>query len=162
MSIEPDQIQFMKSQSVGDSPANGGRMSDVEIPNEVKNNLWPDVPASERLAGSTKYRKVFIKIANPDNLKLADARIFVATPTPAGDRVVFFEGTQRDTQSEVSGVAQTLYGCGLLNADVIAGASVITVNVEDPDDVIFNPGQMIRISNKSSVDDLVGVEEFVF
>ncbi|MBF0340350.1 MAG: hypothetical protein HQL95_05230 [Magnetococcales bacterium] len=161
MPIENNQIKFMKSLTVSDAAGNGGRMSDSEAANGVKNNVWPDVPASERKNGSTKYRKVFIKIANSDNLMLKDAHVFIQTPTPAGDRVVFFEGTQRDTQSDVSGVAQTQYGSGLLNADVTTGASVITVNVEDPTDAIFSPGQMIRIFNKTSVDDLVGTEEFV-
>ncbi|MBF0108770.1 MAG: hypothetical protein HQL76_06305 [Magnetococcales bacterium] len=161
MPIENQQIKFMKSQTVSDAAGNGGRMSDLEAANGVKNNVWPDVPASERQNGSTKFRKIFIKVASPDNLMLKETRVFIQTPTPAGDRVVFFAGTQRDVQSEVSGIAQIQYGSGSLNAEVSAGASVITVNVEDPADAIFSPGQMIRISNKTSVEDLEGMEEFV-
>ncbi|MBF0126639.1 MAG: hypothetical protein HQM02_05445 [Magnetococcales bacterium] len=161
MPIESNQIKFMKSHSVNDTASNGGRMSDVEAANSVKNNLWPDVPASERAAGSIRFRKLFIKIASPDNLILRDARVFIQTPTPAGDRVVFFAGTQRDVMANVSGVAQIQYGTGMLNADVAIGASVITVNVEDPDDTIFRPGQMIRLSNKTSVHDLTHSEDFI-
>ncbi|MEO5330553.1 MAG: hypothetical protein H7839_00910 [Magnetococcus sp. YQC-5] len=161
MPIENFQIKFMKSQAVNDAPNNGGRMSDVEAANSVKNNVWPDVPASERTAGSTKYRKLFIKIANPDNLQMYDAHVFVQKPTPAGDRVVFFAGTQRDTQSDVSGATNILYGSGHLNSDVLMNATVLSVNVEEPDDVIFRPGQTIRIFNKVSVDDNSGTEEFL-
>ncbi|MBF0154587.1 MAG: hypothetical protein HQL64_12665 [Magnetococcales bacterium] len=161
MPIESSHIKFMKSQIVGDASANGGRMADVEAANGVKNNVWPDVPQSERLAGSTRFRKVFVKIASPDNLKLIDARIFVETPTPGGDRVVIFPGTQSDVQADVSAAVVHFYGSGQLNANVSVGATTLAVNVEEQTDWMFNPADLIRIANKRSVDDLTGVEEFV-
>ncbi|MBF0420845.1 MAG: hypothetical protein HQL78_11850 [Magnetococcales bacterium] len=161
MPIEPNQIKFMKSQVVSDSAANGGRMSDTEAANGVKNNIWPDVPGAERKNGSTKFRKVFVKVASPDNLKLIDARIFVETPTPGGDRVVIFGADQTNTQSDVVNLVTFFYGTGQLNANVSVGASVLTVNVEEQTDWQFNPNQLIRISNKTSVDDVSGVEEFL-
>ncbi|MBF0154537.1 MAG: hypothetical protein HQL64_12415 [Magnetococcales bacterium] len=160
MPIESQQILFMKSQVVSDTASNGGRMSTVEIPDGVKNNVWPDVPASERTTGSTKYRKTFLKIASPDNLMLYDARVFVETPTPGGDRVVIFQGTQTDTQGSMN-ATPLLFGCGTLNANVSIGATTLQVNVEAQTDWIFNPNQLIRISNKTSVADLSGQEEFV-
>ncbi|MBF0181313.1 MAG: hypothetical protein HQM03_14925 [Magnetococcales bacterium] len=165
MTIANSDIQYMKPQIVSDLDGNGGRMSDVEAANGVKNNIWPDVPASERKNGSTKYRKVFIKIANADSLKLADARIFVDTPTPGGDRVVIFPGTQTDTQADVAGVAHAFYGCATLDANIPdqqgAGGATLVVNTEEGSDAIFRPGGLIRITNKTSVDDLVGTEEFL-
>ncbi|MBF0349200.1 MAG: hypothetical protein HQL81_16150 [Magnetococcales bacterium] len=163
MPIEPNQIKIMKSQVISDTSSNGGRMSEVEVASGVKNNLWPDVPGSERTNGSTKFRKVFVKVASPDNLKLIDARIFVETPTPGGDRVVLFTTAngQTDTQADVASLVTLFYGSGQLNADVNAGATTVTVIVEDQTDWMFNPNQLIRISNKISVDDPSGTEEFL-
>ncbi|MBF0602133.1 MAG: hypothetical protein HQL07_00400 [Nitrospirae bacterium] len=161
MPIEQSHVKFMKPLVISDSGSNGGRMSNVEAATGVKNNVWPDVPGSERTNGSTKYRKIFVKIANPDNLKMIDACIFVETPTPGGDRVGIFPGTQTDTQTDITGASHGYWGSGSLNANVSQGASVLTVNVEDPTDVQFIQGRLIRISNKTSIDDLNGVEEFV-
>ena len=161
MPIEPNQIKFMKSQVVSDTSANGGRISSVEIATGVKNNLWPDVPTTERTVGSTKFRKTFIKIASPDNLKLINARVFVETPTPSGDRVLLFVADQTNIQSDIADLITEFFGSGQLNANVNIGDATITVNVEEQTDYIFNPNQLIRISNKTSVDDLAGSEEFV-
>ncbi|MBF0191623.1 MAG: hypothetical protein HQL99_10875 [Magnetococcales bacterium] len=165
MSIANSDIKYMKAQIVSDSDGNGGRMSDVESAPGVKNNVWPDVPASERKNGSTKYRKVFIKIANADNLKMVDARIFVDTLTPGGDRVLLFSGTQTDTQADVSGVSHQYSGAATLDADIPdqqgAGGATLVLNTENGADLIFRTSGLIRITNKTSVDDLAGTEEFL-
>lgn len=38
---------------------NGGRMAFSQLVSGVKNNLFPDVSQSERLAGAVKWRKAF-------------------------------------------------------------------------------------------------------
>ena len=161
MPIEPIDIKFMKSVAISDIDSNGGRMSTNEAASGVKNNLWSDVPQSERLTGSTKYRKTFVKIANSASLKFFGARLFVETPTPGDDRVLIFLGSQTDVQSDISGGVPHAFGCGNLDADVGAGVSVITVSVEDAADAIFAPGDMIRISDKVTVSSPSGSEEFV-
>ena len=163
MPIEPNQIKFMKSIVVSDTSANGGRISSVEVATGVKNNLWPDVSTTERTAGSTKFRKTFIKVASPDNLKLINARVFIETPTPGGDRVLIVGhvADQTNIQSDIANLSTEFFGSGQLNANVSIGASTMTVNVEAQTDAIFHQNQLIRISNKTSVDDLAGSEEFV-
>lgn len=159
MSIQASEIKFYKSATVNDTDDNGGVMSDNEITDNVKNNLWPDVPQGERVAGSTKYRKIFIKIANDADLALVDPRIFVETHTPGDDRVLIFPGTQSDTQADI--VTPRLYGCGPLDADVSIGATSLAVNTEAAADAIFLSGDLIRVSDKTSVDDANGNEEFI-
>ncbi|MBF0126642.1 MAG: collagen-like protein [Magnetococcales bacterium] len=149
----------MLPQTVSDADDNGGRMSATEVASGVANNVWPDVPPSERLSGSTRWRKLFVKVASPYNLKLIDARIFLQAPTPAGDRVVFCAGTPTDVQGDLSG-SEAQYGSGVLNENIAPGGSVVRVAVESALDDIFHPGQLIRLSNKTSVNDLVGIEEF--
>ncbi|MBF0611677.1 MAG: hypothetical protein G8345_07750 [Magnetococcales bacterium] len=160
MAVLPSEIKFYKSTFVNDGSTNGGRMSANEITDNVKNNLWPDVPQSERLAGSSKYRKCFIKIANDSDLGLISPRFFVETQTPGEDRVLIFAGTQTDTEADLTG-SERLYGSGALNANASAGASSIQVNVEAAADAIFQNGDLIRISDKATVNAETGNTEFI-
>lgn len=160
MPVQAQELKFYKAATVGDAGNNGGRMSAVEIADGVKNNVWPDVPQGERTAGSTKYRKIFIKVANDDDIKLIDPRVFVETHTPGDDRVLIFPGNQTDVQSDISG-SERLYGAGQLDADVSIGATTIDVNVEAAADAIFQNSDLIRISNKDGVDDASGNVEFL-
>ncbi len=164
MAIQTSEIQWYKSQVVNDTTSNGGRMSANEIPNGVKNNVWPDVPQAERTAGSVKYRKTFIKIANDADLTLLNPRIFIETHTPGDDTVVLLAGTQTDTQNEA--IAYTrCFGTGELDADVLAGDGTIDVMVETGNesggDNIFQNGDLIRIADKTSVEAVSGNAEFL-
>jgi len=160
MSIVANELIWRKAAEASDAGTNGGRMTATAIVSAVKNNLFPDVPQAERTAGSTKYRKAFIQVANDDDLTLIAAKVFVLQPTPGDDFVTIFPGTQTDTQSGIGTPAQ-LYGAGKLNADVSAAAVTVTVLVEDwalaP---IFAAGMTVRVSNKTSVSDAVGTEEY--
>ena len=129
MSIVASELKLYAPALVNDTTANGGVMSSTEIVGGIKNNVWPDVPQAERTAGSVKYRKTFLKVANDDDLALTTARIFVETPTPGDDTVVLMTGTQTDTQAEADDYSR-FYGAGALDADVSAGAGSLAVNVE--------------------------------
>lgn len=164
MSIQSSEIKWYKSVLVNDTTANGGVMSSDEIVDGVKNNLWPDVPQAERDAGSTKYRKTFIKVANDDDLTLIDPRIFIETRTAGDDNIVLMAGSQTDTQAEADDYTR-FYGAGDLDGDVAAGDGVIVVTVEsgngDGGQAIFQDGDLIRISDKTGVDDVGGNSEFL-
>lgn len=152
MSILLSELLFYKSAVVSDAAANGGRMGELAslITEAVKNNVWPNVTQAERAAGFTKYRKIFAKVENDDDLTLFDSNLFVETFTPAEGRILAFLGTQRDTQGDLTG-SERLYGAGQLAADVIVGASSITVNCEDGADVCFQDSDLIRISDMPDV-----------
>ena len=160
MPVQSTELKFYKAATVGDTSSNGGRMSANEIADGVKNNVWPDVPQGERLAGSTKYRKVFFKVANDDDTKLINPRLFVETPTPGDDRVLIFPGTQTDVQGDLTGTERQ-YGGGWLDVNVSIGATSIDVNVEAAADAVFQNGDLIRISDKDGVDDASGNVEFL-
>lgn len=49
-----------------DAAGNGGRMSATALADNVKNALLLDVRQAERLAGSDKWRKLFIHFAPAD------------------------------------------------------------------------------------------------
>jgi len=158
--IEATDIRPTKSQVVGDGSTNGGRLGTVAVGSGVVGSVFPDAGQAERTAGSTKYRKVFWHNRNASNETAYDFRLFVENYTPGGDEIVFFPGTQTDTQADITG-SEALYGCGQLNANADSGATSITVLVHDWAGLpIFRNGDTLRISNKATLDG-VGDEEFV-
>lgn len=160
MSILAAELIWRHPQERSDFGSNGGRMTATPIPSAVKNNIWPDVPQSERTVGSLKYRKAHIHVANDDDLTLVRARAFIETYTPGDDTVTIFPGTHTDTQSAITGTEQ-LYGCGQLNVDVLAAAATMDVMTEDATLDFFKDGMLVRISDKTDVDDATGNEEYV-
>jgi hypothetical protein len=146
MPVIGTELKMYKSATVSDTTANGGRMGTTLVSSGVKNNIFPDVPESERTAGSTKYRKVFLKVEDSENLALQNPQIFMSQFTAATDRVIFFAGTQTNTQNEITG-SERKYGAGQLAADRSSGQTSLTVNVEDAADAIFQNGDFIWISN---------------
>ena len=159
MSIQSSEMIWRHPVERSDAGSNGGRMTATQIPTSVKNNIWPDVPQSERIAGSTKYRKVFIHISNDDDLTLVRPRIFVETFTPGDDSITIFSGTMTDNQSTLSG-SEPQYGCGDLNSDVSSGASTVSVLTEGASLDYFRAGDLIRISDKADVN-AIGNEEYL-
>ncbi|MEO5345864.1 MAG: hypothetical protein H7834_05740 [Magnetococcus sp. YQC-9] len=164
MAIQANEIKWYQPRAINDGPTNGGRMSAIEIPDNVKNNVWPDVPQAERTSGSVKYRKSFIKIANDDDLALIAPRLFIETQTPGDDRVVLLAATQNDTQQEAIGYTRC-YGTGNLDGDLMAGDATLMVVVEPGNgadgDEIFRNDDLIRVSDQPSLDATQGKSEFL-
>ncbi|MBF0161616.1 MAG: hypothetical protein HQL88_04935 [Magnetococcales bacterium] len=164
MSIVASELKLYAAAVANDTTANGGAISITEIVSGVKNNIWPDVSQAERTSGSVKYRKLFIKVENAESLALTNARIFIETPTPGDDTVVLISGTPTDTQAEADDYTR-FYGAGTLDANTSAGAATLAVNVENGNAStganIFRDGDLIRVSDKATVDAVSGNTEFV-
>jgi hypothetical protein len=158
MAIQRTDLVYCRSAVWNDTASNGGEMSTTTIVDAVSGNIFPTVNQAERIAGSTKYKKVFVKNKEGTGLTLYNAKIYIENPTPANDIVVLQAGTLTDAQSAISG---RLYGCGWLNAAAAIGDTSITVLTEDGDIPIFAVSDSLRISNKANVDDVAGVEEYV-
>lgn len=159
MSILATELIWRKSAEQSDAGTNGGRMTATAITSAVKNNLFPDIPQSERTAGVTRYRKAFIHVANDADLALIDPKVFILAPTAGDDFIGVFLGTQTDQQSGIG--APQVYGAGNLNADVNVSDTTVDVLVEDWAAMpIFADGMKIRITNKQSVDDVSGTVEY--
>jgi len=165
MTIIDSELLMLKSEIVSDVAANGGRMdNNASVTSGVLNNVFPSVFRSERIAGSTKYRKTFLKVANDDDDTLFNPQIWLDRRTPGDDWVVLFAGTQVDTQADIGG-GEDCYGCAILKTNVAASAGSIIVTVEDSTlatgaaDEIFRDGDTIRISNKDTPDSGTGTEE---
>jgi hypothetical protein len=159
MPIQQSDFIFRKPALVNDTGSNGGRMSAVALASAVKNNVWPDVPQSERTAGSTKYRKVFCHIANDDDLTLQSVKALLEKYSPADDYVTIFAGTHEDTQADLTG-SERAYGCGQLDATVLSGVTTIDVLTEGAALDLFQNGDTVRISDKDGIGG-AGNEEYV-
>lgn len=159
MGIIQSEIKFYRSTTVNDGSTNGGRISASQISSGAAANLLDAVQNAERVAGSTKYRKLFAKVANDADAVLVSARVFLDKYTLGDDIITFFPGTQRDAQSAITG-SEDQYGAGKLDGNVSDGATEIDVLVEDGAVVIFRVGDVVRISDKADID-ASGNEEFV-
>ena len=151
MTIVAAEVKKYRSAEVSDAITNGGLMSNNEMISNVSENVFPDVPQSERVAGSTKFRKSFVKVENDNDETLFNTRLFLNRTSPGDDIVTIFAGTQSDTQNDITG-SEDHYGAGQLNADVLAGVTSIDVLVEDDSiDRIFRVGDVIRITDKETI-----------
>lgn len=158
MAIVRNDLQVFRAATNNELSGNGGRMSAIEVISSVLGNVFPDVTQAERLAGVTKLRKLFFKNGNTTDIAFANARYYVENYTPAEDEVFIHLGSQIDTQGDLTG-SESLYGAGQLNADVNSGVSQVDVLVHDGNVILFRDGDLIRISDKTDIDDVSGNEE---
>ncbi len=147
MSIQAEELQFYRSATVSDGSLNGGRMGSATIADAVKNNIFPDPTQSERESGLTRYRKVFVAVENADDLCLGNGCVHLTQQSSGEDRVTLIEGTQRDTQAELSDPRE--YGCGTLKTAAAAGDGSFTVELETAADLIQS-GDTVWIGDGSN------------
>lgn len=163
MAVVRADLKIFRSQVFNDTASNGGRQSSppIEVVSGVVGNVFQDAGESERAAGSTKFRKVFFDNHETTGLKLFNATVYQENFTPGDDDILFFPATApRDIQSDITGVT-SFFGSGALDSAVIAGATSIDVEVFDGALTYFRNGDLIRISDKSDIDDSGNVEEFI-
>jgi hypothetical protein len=159
MGIVRDDLKLFKSAVFNDTNSNGGAPSNNTVITGISDGVFPTISQAERIAGSTKYRKLFAKPDADGQFTLYNTRIYIENPTQADDSVFLFPGTLTDTQAALTG-NEKVYGCGWLNVGVANGATEIEVRTESSSKHIFITGDPIRISDKANADDLAGSEEY--
>ena len=161
MPILDSEILFYRSTGVTDLAAtNGGRLSASRVVSGVKNNLLPDIGRAERTSGGRTLRKEFCKFANDDDLQALSVRLWQDRPTVGDDYVCWYLGTQRNFQAALTG-SERKYGAANLSANATAGSSTLVVTVEHADlTTIFQAGDTILVSDKSTATAVSGNEEF--
>lgn len=153
MPIEAADLQWFKAALLSDSTAaaNGGRLSTTAIPSGVKNNLFPDVTQSQRTAGVTHWRKLFLAVRNASNLSLLSPRVSIESGSPGDSYCLLYAGTQTDTQDQVSGRP---YGFGTLTSAASSGATTLAVTAEHAAYAGLTPiraGDLLRIDARADV-----------
>lgn len=162
MAISQAELKLYKAAQNSDTPAsNGGRMSATEVVSGLAANVFPRTTNAERIAGSTKHRKVFYKAAAADDSALVNTRVYLENYTPGDDTFVMFLGTQTNTESDLTG-SERKYAVGQLNATVSGGATQVVVDFETGAgaESVVQIGDYIRISDKADPDS-AGNEEIV-
>lgn len=139
-------LKVFLSAVMDDTTSNGGAMSATQATSELPNQIWPAVQKDERTAGSTKYRKIFHKNDNVDDVVLANGRVYLEAPTSGDGAVYLFPGTHTDTQAAITG-SEDLYGAGNLDANVAALDATMDVAVEDGAVIIFRDGELVWIGD---------------
>lgn len=148
MPIAANHVQFFKAQTNNDLPENGGPISTALVADGVKNNIFPDASKSERLNGSTKYRKLFLGLRNTDNTAAIDVKLFVLRPTQAQDAIVMVQTDIIKTQSNIN-VTDRRWGAGMLVTAVSVGETTITLTPEQTVYDVFQVGDTIAITTRN-------------
>ena len=134
MSIAASDISFYKAASNNDTASNGGRISTTEVTDGSLNNLFPNVSSANRVAGITRYRKMFLRNQNTGDLSLYSGEVWISTRSLAADYFQLKAGADTDVQS-----AAELYtnwaGTGLLANAYGSGESSIEVDFDTTDGV---------------------------
>ncbi len=153
-------IKTYKSAEVSSATTNGGRISDDLVTSGVANNVWPHVPKSERVSGSTLYRKLFTVGASTDVEAMIAAMVRMFRPTAADDYVVAFNNSVTKTNTQASWSPSRVYGSAWLQANITAGAFTFVVTVEHADlTSMFQDGDTIILTDKATPDAVSGNEE---
>jgi len=85
MTIIASDVKFYKAATNNDLAGNGGRISATEIVDDTLNNLFPNVSSAERVAGLTRYRKMFLRNENVEDLILYHTDLWVGTQSVGED-----------------------------------------------------------------------------
>ncbi len=150
MTILDSELKAYYPATISDASANGGRISFAHITSAALQNVFPHVFRAERLAGSTKHRKLFFRNINDADETLFAPSVRLHRPTPGDDYVYFRVGTQRNTQGDLTG-SERKYGAGVLKTTVTAGGSTLVVYVENAALTgIFQNGDKIRVTDKAT------------
>lgn len=151
MTISLTDISYKKSKTITDTDINGGRMADTPVISGAKHSLFPRVTKTERVNGTTRYRKQFWKNANADDDTAYGVLQWIESPSNAGDRFYMMKGTDTDTQvnltSPSAGTVKQWMGGGQLQTALSGSETSIAITMES-NDFVFENGGYLHIADK--------------
>jgi hypothetical protein len=102
--INKDQIKFLASQRLDDTPQGGGQMTSIEIVDGVVNNLYHDQSDLDFVLGRASIRKVYLAVTTELNEVLLGANIVLTRDAKDPNVSVVFMSTENhfDTRSDAS------------------------------------------------------------
>ncbi len=162
MSISASDIKFYKAANNNDGAGNGGLISTAEITDNTLNNLFPNVTNTERLAGNTRYRKLFMRNENAADFVLQEAKVWIGALSLADDYFQIRLGSDTDVQTDAEGYSDWS-GAGLLNASVGSGESSLDVDFGTTTGVYSGESVYIHVDDGTNEVDLqvVGTPSFL-
>ena len=161
MTIALTDIAYKKSKVVTDTTANGGRMGDTTVVSGAKHSLFPRVTKTERVAGTTRYRKEFWKNANADDDTAYGVLQWIEIPSNAGDRFYIQKGTDTDTQltlgTPATGDVVQWMGGGQLQTALSGSETSVAITMES-NDFVFENGGYLHIADKVQASQTVAAD----
>lgn len=152
MSISASDIKFYKATTNNNTNSNGGVIdTDTAITTNVLNNLFPNVNNTDRTAGVTRYRKMFMKNDYSGELTAQNPKVWIGTLSTAGDYFRLKAGTDTDVQSTADDYTNWA-GSGTLGSNATAGGSTLVVDFNAANGVYT--GSLIRIDDVSNDEEL--------
>lgn len=146
MAVIAAEMKLKKALSNMDGNTNGGALALTEITSGVRHGIFPRVTRAERTNGVTRYRKIFLKNDNNSLNPAYGALAYMTFPSPAGDRFYMGAGTQSDNQQTMLAAPPSWCGCGVLAGNVSAGATSLTLTMEN-NDFVFPANGWLHISS---------------
>ena len=146
MTIAIDDIKYYKSAVASDGATNGGRSSYTEITSGARNSFFSRVTQEQRTSGITRYRKEFTSNANASNETAYEPLDCIRFPSTSGDRFYIGEGTQVDTQADITATPPTWVGCGQLNTALSGGETSVDL-LMSANDYVFIADGYLYLSN---------------
>jgi hypothetical protein len=141
-------MKYLKSLTVTNTAANGGRMDERrEVVGGATNNLFDRGTSAQRTAGFTALRKLFIANRNAANDPGCSGLFCSLVAPDGGDRIYITNGTQRDTVADAG--YQEWVGAGTLFQSVAASATDIQAAFRATDYEIPN-GATIILKNTAA------------
>ncbi len=151
MTITSSDFASYKSATVNDTSANGGRMNMAQpITSAVLENLFANIPSAELTAGSTKWRKMYKKLEDTEEGYMQNVGVHLRDQVQGDGAAYLVKGDWEDTQGSMT--FSDKYGSGTLAASVTAGATQLTVTVEDPAVTIYRAGDRIWITDGTNIE----------
>lgn len=162
MTIAAADLKAYYATDMSNGSTSGGRISFNPITSAALQNVFPHAFRSTRLAGNLAdpdHRKIFFRNDNDaDETGFAPLQ-YLFRPNPSQAWCYKVIGTQRSTRADLTG-SEARYGAGLLATTVVAGATVVVVNVKHADlTSCFAVGRPVRITNKLLPSSTSGTEE---
>ncbi len=127
MAVQTTDLDAFKPAVISDAVGNGGVISANEITTNTLNNVYPTVTDAERVAGVTRYRKVFWKNNCAEDISFEHSYAYLKVPSTDDSYIQLKAGTDTDTQAEADDYTSWA-GVGSMNTTEAAGSGSIIVD----------------------------------
>lgn len=139
MALDETKMTFRAPYSREQGNGNIGRMSTIAIVSNTSENVFPNVFSAERESGARNYQGIYCLVEGDSEDALVDAYQYLFKQPSGDEYVCFFVGDQRSTAADYGlpdpGAPDTetkrKYGPAELAADVVAGATILTLEVKN-------------------------------
>jgi len=159
MPVSTSEVVLFKASVNSDASNNGGRESYTQVTDNTLYNVFPRVTNAERIAGITRYRKVFVHNIDDEQDTLYNAAFFIDKLSTGDDYYRIATGTATDTQNDIG--SYDFYGTGRLNSAATAGSTSIEVNFFQTDlNSVLSAGDKLYITNLEDESDTTHHSEF--